>query len=564
MLRLDLLRRGPVSTGFVWGLFVLILLVLVLLPLYHLIIESLRTESGFAVANYTTLLETRRFHEALFNSVYLGLACGIAGMFLGVPMAWFVSRTNMPFRRLIGLGVLGTFVTPGFVNALAWILLAGPNAGLLNRAWMVATGAHTGLFDIFSMPGLIFVSLATVYPLAFLFMYNAFEMMDTEVEDAARILGASTPRIFLTVTLPLAWPAVVAGFILMFLESLILYGVPAFIGVPARVYVVTTQIFFLFEYPPQVGLAAALSFPLLLITAVLLWFQRRWLARRTYATVMGRGGQHGRIDLRSWRWPTFAVTAVVVGVTFVLPTVILLRTSVLRQSFQGWSWDNLTLANYLFVLFTYDAGSLSIRNSLVTSIVAATAAVLISVVVAYLIERKLVPFGPVLAFLATLPLVIPAMVFAVGLFAAYSSGPVVLYGTLWILILAYLTKHLPFAFMSCQAAVGGIHQELESAASILGASRLRVLRDITGPLVKNGLLAGWILVFTPSVKELSASVLLYTSRTTVIPTAIMDAYLHPRWEAVAALSVILLVINAVVILGGYRILGRNVLAPRGG
>ncbi|MGH7266487.1 MAG: ABC transporter permease [Candidatus Rokuibacteriota bacterium] len=552
------------SNGLVWSLFVLVLVILVLLPLYHLIIESLRTDAGFSLVNYAKLLETRRFHEALFNSVYLGLACGIIGMLLGVPMAWLVSRTNMPLRRLIGLGVLGTFVTPGFVNALAWILLAGPNAGLLNKAWMAATGSDTGLFNIFSMTGLVFVSLATVYPLAFLFMYNAFDVMDTEVEDAARILGARTPRIFLTVTLPLAWPAVVAGFILMFLESLILYGVPAFIGVPARVYVITTQIFFLFEYPPQVGLAAALSFPLLLITAVLLWFQRRWLARRTYATVTGRGGQHRRIDLGGWRWPTFGMAAVVVGVTFVLPTLILLRTSLLRQSFRGWSWENLTLGNYFFVLFTYDAGALSIWNSLVTSTVAATVAVVISIVIAYLTARKLVPFGPALAFLATLPLVIPAMVFAVGLFAAYSSAPVMLYGTLWILILAYLTKHLPFAFMSCHAAVGGIHQELESAASVLGASRMRVLRDVTGPLVKNGLLAGWILVFTPSVKELSASVLLYTSRTTVIPTAIMDAYLHPRWEAVAALSVILLAINAAVVLAGYRLLGRNVLGQRGG
>lgn len=552
-----------VASGLVWGLFIILLAVLVLWPLYHVIAESLRTEKGLSLGNYARILETRRFHEAFVNSVNLGLACGVIGMMLGVPMAWLVSRTNMPLRRLVGLGVLGAFVTPGFVNALAWILLAGPNAGLLNRAWMALTGAESGLLNVFSFSGLVFVSLATVYPLAFLFMYNAFEMMDTEVEDAARVLGAGTGRIFLTVTLPLAWPALVAGFILMFLESLILYGVPAFIGVPARVYVITTQIFFLFEYPPQVGLAAALSFPLLLITVVLLWFQRRWLAKRTYATVTGKGGRHSRIDLGRWRWLALGVSAFVVGFTFVLPTLILLRTSILRQSFKGWSWENLTLGNYGFVLFTYDAGMLSIRNSLVASTVAATCAVAIAVVIAYLTERRVVAFAGALAFLAMLPLVIPAMVFAVGLFAAYSAGPIMLYGTLTILVLAYLTKHLPFAFMSCNAALGSVHHELESAASILGASRMRVLRDVTGPLLKNGLLAGWILVFTPSVKELSASVLLYTSQTTVIPTAIMDAYLHPRWEAVAALSVILLAINAAVILAGYRVVGPNVLAQRG-
>jgi ABC-type Fe3+ transport system permease subunit len=379
----------------------------------------------------------------------------------------------VPFRGVIRICILGAFVTPGFVNALSWTLLAGPNAGLLNKLWMALTGASSGFINIFSMHGLVVVSLATLYPLAFLLMYNAFAMMDTDMEDAARVLGAGRLRILVTVTLPLARPALVAGFIMTFLEALILYGAPAFIGVLARIYVVTTQLWSLFEYPPQIGLAAALSLPLLLITAGLLWVQRRLIVQRSFATIQGKGGRQQRLDLGLWKW-------LAVG-------------------------------------------------------------------------------GALLVFLAMVLLVIPGMVFAVGLFAAYSSGPIILYGTLWILVLAYLTKHLPFALMSCKAALSGVHLELESAASLLGASRLRVLRDITAPLIKNGLLGGWILVFTPSLKELSASVLLYNSRTTVIPTAIMDAYLLPQREAVAALSVLLLAINAVAIIAGYRLLGGNML-----
>jgi iron(III) transport system permease protein len=376
------------------------------------------------------------------------------------------------------------------------------------------------------------------------------------------VLGAGTWRVLFTITLPLAWPALVAGFIMMFLESLILYGVPAVIGVPARIYVVTTQLWSLFEYPPRIGLAAALSLPLLLITIVLLWCQRRLMARGNFATIQGKGGRYHRIDLGMWKWPALAGALGVILFTFLLPNLLLIGTSFLGQSFRGFSFDNLTLKNYSFVLFSYEAGTLSIRNSVVTSCLAATLAVLIAVVIAYLSERRLVRFSACLGFLAMMPLVIPAMVFAVGLFVAYSTGPVVLYGTLWILMLAYLTKHLPFAFMSCKSALASVHRELESAASIFGASRLRVLRDITGPLMKSGLFAGWILVFTPSVKELSASVLLYNSKTTVIPTAIMDAYLLPSWEAVAALSVILLLINALIIVAGYRALGGNVLGQR--
>jgi iron(III) transport system permease protein len=559
--RPDWLSRGGAwlsPQGLLWGTITVILAVLVLLPLYHLIVESVHTPTGFSLANYAQITQLKRFHEALFNSLLLSLVCAVLGMLLGTPLAWLVSRTNVPGRGAIRLCVLGAFVTPGFVNALSWTLLAGPNAGLLNKLWMALTGAGSGLINIFSMPGLVLVSLATIYPLAFLFMYNAFEMMDSEMEEAARTLGAGTWRILLTVTLPLARPALMAGVLMMFLETLILYGAPAFIGVPARIYVITTQLWSLFEYPPRIGLAAALSLPLVLVTAVLLWIQRRLLAHRTFATLQGKGGRQQRVNLGWWKWPALAGALVVILLTFILPNVVLLNASFLRQSFRGFSFANLTLKNYAFVLFSYEAGMLSIRNSLVTSGLAASLAVMLSAIVAYVAERNLVRGGGLLAFLAMVPLVIPSMVFAVGLFAAYSTGPIILYGTLWILLMAYLTKHLPFAFMSCKSALASVHRELESAASLLGASRLQVLRDITGPLIKHGLLAGWILVFIPSLKELSASVLLYNSKTTVIPTAIMDAYLLPQWEAVAALSVLLLVINAVVVVVGYWCMGGNI------
>lgn len=545
-----------------WGLVTVVLAILVLLPLYHLLIESFTVSTGLSLSNYAQIFQLKRFHEALLNSLVLGLTCAVISMLLGTPLAWLVSRTTIPGRRFLRLCVLGAFVTPGFVNALSWTLLAGPNAGLLNKWWMALSGASTGFINIFSLHGLILVSLATIYPLAFLFMYNAFEMIDSEMEEAARMLGAGTLRIFLTITLPLALPAIIAGFIMTFLEALILYGAPAFIGVPARIYVVTTQLWSLFEYPPKIGQAAALSLPLLLLTAGLLWLQRRLLGQRHFATIKGKGGRLARIDLGWWQWPILGGAVLIVFVTFLLPNFIIVEASFLRHSFRGFSLSNLTLKNYAFVLFGYEAGTLSIRNSLVTSGLAATVAVFMTAVTAYLTERKLVRGSAVLSFLAMLPLVIPGMVFAVGLFAAYSTGPIILYGTLWILMLAYLTKHMPFAFMSCKSALASVHQELESAASILGASRLRVLRDITCPLIKNGLLAGWILVFIPSLKELSASVLLYNSKTTVIPTAIMDAYLLPQWEAVAALSVLLLVINALVVAVGYRCMGNNMFGQR--
>ncbi len=547
------------ATNLIWIGVIAALLILVLLPMYHLLLESFITEEGTSLGNYAELFRNNTFHLAVKNSLILGLACGVLGMLMGAPLAWLVSRTDIPCRGLIRIGVLGAFVTPGFVNALSWILLGGPNAGMLNKIWRWMTGSADPLINIFSFEGLILVSLATVYPLAFLFMYNAFEMMDTEIEEAARVSGAGKFKVLASITLPLAWPAALSGFILMFLESLILYGVPATLGVPSNIYVITTQLWSLFEYPPQVGLAAALSLPLLLVTVVLLWLQRKMLSRGNYATIKGKGGRRHRVSLGAWKWPAIILTFLIILFTFILPYWMIIGTSLLEQSWKGYSLDNFSFTNFYYVLFDYEFGLLSIKNSLITSFFASTIGVAIMSVIAYLSVRNIVPLGGWLAFLATAPLVIPGMVFAVGLFAAYSSGPIMLYGTLTIISLAYLTKFMPFAYMSCSSSLASIYEELESAASVLGASRLRILRDITGPLMKTGMLAGFILIFVPSVKELSSSVLLYNAKTTVIATAIMDAYMLPSWEAIAALSVILLAINAFIIIVGYWILGGNIL-----
>ena len=539
----------------------LILAVLVLLPMYHLIVASFTTRDGLSLANYAQIFRVRRFQEAMLNSLLLGVASSVFGVAIGTLLAWLVSRTNMPWRRLIHVCVLGSFAVPAFVNALSWVLLGGPNAGSLNQLWMALTGSRDGLINIFSLGGLIVVAVATVFPLAFIFMHNAFEAMDTEMEQAARLLGASGIRAFFTIALPLARPALIAAFIMTFLEAVALYGAPAAIGVPARVYVVTTQVWSLFEYPPQVGMAAALSLPLALITVALLWVQRILIGRRGFSTVRGKGGRWLRTDLGAWRWVAAGVAGLIVFVTFVLPNAVLVFRSFYRETYGSFSVGDFTLAHYKYVLFDYIDGLPSIRNSLVTALAAATFAALLALIAAFVSRRRSVRFAGVLAFLCMLPLAIPAMVFAVGLVATYSGGWIVLYGTLTILALAYLTKNLPYAFMSCNAALASVHTDLESAARVLGASQLRALRNITAPLIRNGLLSGWIVVFANSLRDLSASVLLYTSATTVISTAIMDVYYASQWGAVAALSVILLAINVVAIAAGYRMLGRNVLSP---
>jgi iron(III) transport system permease protein len=534
----------------------LVAALLVLLPLYHVTVSSVTGVNGFSVENYARAFQTPRFVAAIGNSLLLATVSSFTSMLLGTPIAWLVTRSDMPLRRTIRVLVLASFAVPAFVNALSWVLLAGPNAGTLNKAWMALTGDDGGLLDIFSIAGLLLVYTATIYPLAFIFMHNAFEAMDARMEHAARVLGAGGTRVALTITLPLARPAILAAFIITFLEALTSYGAPAVIGVPARIYVITTQIWSLFQYPPQIALAAALSMPLLVVTVALLAAQRLLLGRRGFTTIHGKAGTAPRTELRGWRWPAAIVCLTIVFVTFVLPNA----TLVFEAFYRGYgplSLHNVTLDNFRYVLVEYIDGVPSIRNSLFTATVAATLAVLLALASAVIVARAKSRIASILGFLCLLPLVIPSRVFAVGLVATYSSGPIVLYGTLWIMILAFLTLNLPYAFMSSSSALASVHVELESAARTLGAPMLRVLRDITMPLVAGGLLTGWIVVFANSLRELSAAALLFTSRTTVVATAIMDLDYASNWGGVAALSVILLAINALVILAGYRFVGRN-------
>lgn len=529
--------------------------------MYHVTASSVEGPRGLSLDNYALAFRTSRFVTAVLNSLLLAVLSSLGSMLLGTPIAWLVSRSDMPLRRTIRVLVLASFAVPAFVNALSWVLLAGPNAGALNKAWMSLTGADHGFLDIFSLRGLLLVYIATIYPLAFIFMHNAFESMDARMEHAARVLGAGGARVALTITLPLARPAMLAACIITFLEGLTSYGAPAVIGVPARVYVITTQIWSLFQYPPQIALAAALSLPLLIVSIALLTAQRLLLGRRGFTTIHGKAGLVPRTELRGWRWPATMFCATVVFVTFVLPNAMLLFEAFYANSYGPLSLRHLTLDHFRYVLVDYIDGAPSIRNSLFTATVAATLAVLLALASAVIVARAKSRLAPMLGFLCLLPLVVPSMVFAVGLVAAYSSGPLVLYGTLWIMILAFLTLNLPYAFMSASSALASVHVDLESVARTLGAPLLRVLRDITMPLVGGGLLTGWIVVFANSLRELSAAALLFTSRTTVIATAIMDLDYASNWGGVAALSVILLAINAAVIAAGYRFVGRNPLEP---
>jgi iron(III) transport system permease protein len=555
-------RLEPVTL--LWLLLVLALLFLVAFPLGKLLVVSFETRGTgeFTLSNYLAAYGRQRYVDALFNSLKLGAAAATIACVMAVPMAWAVSRTDMPGKGITWAAVLGAFILPPYLGAIGWILLAGPNSGFLNLAWRGLTGAQQPLFNIYSFPGLALVMALGAFPLVFIFVKNALDLISSEMEDAANILGAGTWTTMRKVTLSLVWPAILAGFIIVFLEAIALFGTPAIIGIPARINVVTTQLWQFFEYPVRVEVAAAYAMPLLLVTAGMIVVQKLLLARKGYVSQTGKGGERRLIRLGPWRWVAFGWCAMVGLLAVAAPLFVLLQASFAKAWGRGLALDNLTLANYRLLLFEHDMAMTSIWNTIWFSATAATIAVLLALLIAYIVNRRLVPFGDALGFLAMAPFVIPGIVMAIGFYAAYAAPPFALYGTAAIIILAFAARFLPIAYANSSSALRAVHPEMEEAARILGSGRLHSIMRITAPLVRKSLLGGWLIVFIVASRELSAAIFLVGPRTRTMSVLLYDLSEAGNFEVLAAFGGLLLAVTLVFVAIGMKLVGRDFMLRR--
>jgi iron(III) transport system permease protein len=545
----------------IWLLLIAVLLFLVVNPLARLFLVSFEKDGTFSLANYAYAYSRSRYIDALFNSLILGVSAATLCTLFGVPMAWGLSRTNMPFKGLVWVSILGTFIVPAFLGAVGWILLAGPNSGWLNRVFIAVTGAEKGPFNIYSLPGVVVVIASYSFPYVFVFTKSALDLVSSEMEDAANILGAGALRTSLKVTLPLVLPAILAGFIIVFLESMALFGTPALLALPGRFHVVTTQLWQFFEFPPKVGVAAAYAMPLLLLTMALFWLQRRLTARKGYVALTGKGGERRPVNLGPWRWVLLGYCLAVCSLSVYMPMTVLLQAAFSKAWGRGFSLDNLTLDNVIYVL-TQNTTRDAIWNTFLFAAAASTIAILLALCIAYIVQRKLVPFGNVLSFVAMAPFVIPGIVLAIGFYAAYTRPPLLLYGTAAILILAFATRFLPIAFANSQASIRSINPELEDAVRILGGTRITAIRRVVAPLLKRGLAGGFILVFIPATRELSAAIFLYSINTRVLSVLLFDKSDEGNFELLASIGLVLVVITIAAVLIGFRLLGRDFMLRR--
>ena len=553
-------------SGPVMILLALFLCGLVLLPLGWLVWYSVTDNRGApTAANFVRLATDPSFARPYLTAFEIAVSVALGAAAAALPLAWLVARTDLPLRRFIRALVTASFVTPPFLGAIAWEILAAPNSGILNRIArdLFGLGEYEHIVNIYTASGVVFTMACYSFPYVFVLIANALDNIPADLEDASAILGAGRWRTLRRVTLPMVLPALLAGGLVAFVQALTQFGVPAILAMPAGFHVITTKIWALFQYPPEPHLAAAAAMPLLIVTILLLQGQRLLLGRRGYTAIGGKSGAPRLVRLGVWRWPAFAFAAGLLSLPILLPYAALIKTALVRTLSDPLSWATLSWHNLHFVFVEFSQTWDALRNTFVLGLLSATGATALALVVGYVTSRRLFAGHRFLGLLATAPVAIPGIVLGVGLFFSYTRPPLVLYGTLWILLLAFVTIELPAGYQQIQAAFRGLHPELEEASRILGASRLKSLWRITAPLLRTSLIATWCFVFIGVIRELSATIMLTTANTKVISVVIYDLNESGDLGAISVLGITLLLITFAVVLVANRlpVLGR-VPAPR--
>jgi iron(III) transport system permease protein len=541
----------------------------VILPLITLVIDSFLVldpggfDTEWGLDNYKALFTDRVIPKAFINTLLISGGSTLLATILGVSLAWINARTNCPWRdRLEPYNLIPFFLSP-FVGAIAWHNLAAPRTGLLNTWARDYLGVSDYLINVDNIYGIIWVTGIFFTPLVYLFVVGSLRRMDPSLEDSARTTGAGLLRTTLTVTLPLVAPGILSGAIIVFVTAAGEFGVPFKLGAPYGWQTLTTQIF-----SKAVGddanhyLGASMSMALGAMTAFFIYIQQCYIAPRSFTTVTGKGFRPNVIDLGRWKWLAFGYNAAFVLVAVVLPILCLLVVS-LHPVWQGRIIPSaLTTINYEKTLFWWRNDSIraatnGIYNSFVLAFAGATIAMILSLVVSHMIHRTKGFGARLLDFLCVVPIGFPGIVLAMGVLVTYIKTPI--YATLWIILLGYITRFFPYGQRNVSSVMLAISEELDQSSRMAGASWFTTLRRITIPLLKPGIFAGWVLLFIIFLRELSISIILYTSGTETLSVGVYYLVNFENESLTAALSIAQTVVLLVCVYLFRRVAGREAL-----
>lgn len=498
-----------------------------------------------SVANLQAVVTEPETWRVFGNSLQVaGWTTLLAGL-LGTALALLVARTDLPGRRLAGSVLILPYLVPPFIGALAWLYLLGPT-GFLNQAWMALRGSSDPLVSLYGPGGIVLVMTLYKYPIVYLTVLAGLERVDPTLEEAARSAGAGPWQAARDVTLPLVTPAIGAGLTLVFLSAMAEFGTPAVLGFPAKYFVLATKIYATvldFDRPYNLHIAAALSLLLVVVAALALGLQRRWLRGRRVA-LAAEGGRPAVLRLGSARRAVGTAVSLFVLLTSALPLAAVLLTALTRAYGRPLALDNLGLENFRRLLWELPVVWRAAGNSLLLALSSATVCVLLAVVVAYLQHRIGITGRGVLETLVTLPFAVPGTVLALAIVLAF-LGPVLglrLYNTIWIILVAYIARFLALALRPVAAALLQLHPALEEAARVAGAPPWRTLADVTLPLLRSGLVAGFVLAAVPALTELTLSAILWSAGNETI--GVLAFNLHEEGKVLLSAALATLIVAA--------------------
>ncbi|MBO9355170.1 ABC transporter permease subunit [Bordetella petrii] len=536
------------------------------MPLIFLVWQSFLTPetagqaSEFTLDNYASAYSDPETWHLLSNSLQFSAGTAVFAFLTGTVLAWMNERTNTPLKSLIfGLSLI-PLIIPGMLFVVAWILLLSPKIGMINLALQHLFNTDYVFFNIYSMWGMIWVQGLHYSPVAFLFMSSAFRSMDPSLEEAAMMGGANLWQITSRITLPLTWPAILATLLILFINAIEAFEGPALQGLPVGIEVFTSAIYLAIgQYPSQTGLASAYGVLMLVITGVGVYFQTRLSNRSSrYSTVTGKGFRPRVMDLGRWRYLTSLLFILYFLAIVVLPFLTLLWSS-LQRFYSAPSMKalgELTLAAYSNLL--KDSNLLdAAANSVFLGLSSATVIMLLTSVICWIVVKTKLPGRWLLDHIATLPLVFPGVVLGLAIMTFYLQFNVGIYGTMWIMFIAYLTRFMPYGLRYNTTSMLQMHKDLEESAQMSGASWGSTFWRIVLPLLKPGFLAGWIYILIVSIRELSSSILLYSPDTRVLSIMMWEQWQDGQYVQLSALGVMLVLVLFFLVMVA-RMLGKRV------
>ena len=526
------------------------LVIFEVIPLSYLLIRSLFPKGSFSLDSFKRVYTYDLNWTALINTIVISGLTTLFGVILAFPLAFLVGRTDMYGKKFFRTLFVTTYMVPPYVGAMAWLRLLNPNAGVLNKFLMQVFNLSKAPFNIYTIGGIVWVLTCFYYPYAFITISRAMEKMDPSLEEASKISGASPIKTLMTITIPMMTPSIIAAGLLVFVASASAFGIPSIIGAPGQIYTVTTRIIDFVHIGSEEGLndAMVLAVFLMAIANIVLYVTTFVIGKRQYITMSGKSTRPNIVELGKWRLPITVIISIFSFFVVILPFVTVALTSFTINMGKPIGLSNMSMSAWNKV-FSRASILSSTKNSIIAGLAAAFFGIVISCIMAYLLQRTNVKGKRIPDFLITLGSGTPSVTIALALIISMSGKfKINIYNTLTIMIIAYMIKYMLMGMRTVVSAMSQVHPSLEEAAQISGANWLRMLKDVTVPLIGASIVAGFFLIFMPSFYELTMSTLLYSSNTKTIG---YELYIYQTYHSQQVASALATAILLFVIIINY-------------